>query len=141
MSPHRFMCESLVFGFYTDTQSYTGATCSGTLMSYALNSKAADHRQRAIDYNHFFISNPHNLLACHDFEWQVRGSLWLPSVSLWKNVCVCTAVHIMQTHMLCSNLPSVTDPVLGRDIRTTMVLSKHHLFTMEISLPDTPSHA
>eukprot|EP00884_Botryococcus_braunii_P003507 jgi/Botrbrau1/13157/Bobra.0187s0105.1 len=55
----------------------TTDTChSGTLMSYALKGKAADDKQRAIDYNHFFISNPGNLLACHDFEWQWIGDTW-----------------------------------------------------------------
>jgi hypothetical protein len=101
--------------------------CSGTLMSYALDSKAADHRQRAIDYNHFFISNPHNLLACHDFEWQVCGSLCPPCVTgmqyMEKCMCVtCTAVYVMQTPVLCSTLAAVTETVPGIWASPTMVL-------------------
>lgn len=44
---------------------------AGAVMSYALDSKATDPRQRVEDFNHFVVFDPLNVLACHDFEVSV----------------------------------------------------------------------
>lgn len=41
----------------------------GTILSYAKDSKAADHDTRVADFNHFTIFSLANTLACHDFRY------------------------------------------------------------------------
>ncbi|GAX75344.1 hypothetical protein CEUSTIGMA_g2789.t1, partial [Chlamydomonas eustigma] len=42
---------------------------TGTVLSYAKDSKAADESTRTADFNHFVIFDTRNILACHDFKY------------------------------------------------------------------------
>jgi len=41
----------------------------GTVLSYALDSAAADERAWGTDFNHFVIFDPYNLLVCRGFQY------------------------------------------------------------------------
>lgn len=50
----------------------------GTVLSYALDSAAADERTWTTDFNHFVVFDPFNLLVCRGFQYldlyPVQGS-------------------------------------------------------------------
>ena len=61
-----FPTDALTFEAWISTSDFCHR---GTILSYALDSKAKDEHQWTREFNAFVVFDPMNLLVCRDFEY------------------------------------------------------------------------